>query len=1164
MKGYTPGVDVTLGPFVVEQPLGKGGMGEVWTGRHRRQGTPVAIKVLRENRAGDERFVFAFRNEVRSVAALSHPSVVTIHEYGQIPPEAEAASEGRLPANSPYLVMELVRGGSLHPRCGRLSWRLVTRVLRRLLEALSHAHARGVIHRDLKPSNVLLSEDFYQSEAPGAVKLGDFGLAHALERDAGPAGIGAAGRVVGTPAFMAPEQLAGQWRDYGPWTDLYAVGCLAWALVTGAPPFDWNPTLQEVRDAQLTPELTLNTRVPTPTGFVEWLSRLLEQEPDRRYRRAADAAWALANLGDPDQEAASAFPAPASLPSEQDTLVLDEAPLATPRRSSSPRGTARSTALPPLPHTWRSEPGRRGLGAAGLVGAGLGIFGLKAIPMVGRPRERDRLWASLEAVVRSGRSRVVVLRGPIGAGKSRLARWLGERAHEVGAATVFKATHSEDGVGGLGLMVERHLRCEGLTPEATEARLRTLLAAQGVRDEDEAAALADLMQPGQGGRVRLRSPAERHALVRRVLERAASERPVVVWLDDVQWGLDALSFVSYLEDSQKARPLPALVVLTAEDEALAERGMERAVLSEVVSRTGARVIPVGPLDTDDRRELVRGLLGLEGALAARVEERAGGNPLYAVQLVRTWVHRGVLEVTPQGFQLAAGADESLPDDLHAVWSARLNQLLEGRHSDDAAALELAAVLGLSVHNEEWRRACALARVFAASDLVDALLARRMARMELSGRWSFTHALLRECLERRAAEQGRLQHWHRVAAGVLEARSGATTAERLGRHLLAAGLPRAAIEPLSTGIDERLNSGDLRMAQALLDARGLAMGRAELSPGDPLWGEGWLLDCRCARKRGRLAEAAALAERAEQAARQHGWRGIEARALLELGQMARKQGEAGVAWMYLESARAAGRRLNDRRVLARVCIEQGWVMVTRGEQTGAAVRFTRARDDFSALGDADGEAYAAVGLAVVDRQAGRLDAATEHLRQARAAFERSGDRGGVAECELGMGEVARLRGELTVAAAHYRDAWAHYRAIGAGGAVFPRLYLGLLAATSGDYAEARGTLEEALVTLEAQGRQDFVGAVHAFLLPCAAAAADWAAWDRHLDRALALLESTGFVEVDVARMAALGGELALDSGDTRRARGAFSLAVSQWRSLERSGEAREVERVIEGL
>ena len=1160
-------MDVSLGPFVVERPLGKGGMGEVWTGRHRRQGVPVAIKVLRESRASDERFVFAFRNEVRSVAALSHPSVVTIHDYGQIPPEAEEASGGKLPANSPYLVMELVRGGSLHPRCGRLSWRLVNRVLKRLLEALAHAHARGVIHRDLKPSNVLLSEDFYQSESPGAVKLGDFGLAHALDRHADQ-GVGAAGRVVGTPAFMAPEQLAGQWRDYGPWTDLYAVGCLAWALVSGAPPFDWNPTLQQVRAAQLSPELTLNTRVPTPVGFVEWLSRLLEQEPDRRYRRAADAAWALINLGDPDQEAAAAFPTPpTSMPSEQDTLVLQDDPLTVTDAPIGPpvvRSPIRADERPPLPRTWRAGEVRRGLAASGLVGAGLGLFGLKAIPMVGRPRERDRLWASLEAVVRSGRSRVVVLRGPVGAGKSRLARWLGERAHEVGVGTVFKATHSEEGEGGLQLMVERNLRCDGLSREGMEARLRMLLSAQGVRDVDEAAALVELMRPGQGGRIRLRSPAERHALVRRVLERAAAERPVVVWIDDVQWGLDALAFVSYLEGTQRTRPFPVLVLLTAEDEALAERDMERAVLGEVVSRTGARVLQVGPLDTDDRQELVGGLLGLEGALAARVEERAGGNPLYAVQLVRAWVHRGVLRETPGGFVLADGADESLPDDLHEVWNARIEQLLEGRHPDDAAALELAAVMGLSIPTEDWLRACLRARVFAASDLVDALLARRMARLEGGHQWCFTHALLRECLERRARAQGRLKRWHHVAAAVMESRAGAGVAEQLGRHLLAAGEPRAALLPLSTGIDERLDSGDLRMAQAVLDARDKAMEQAALSPGDPLWGEGWLQACRCSRKRGLLAEAVQLAERAEQAARQHGWRSVEARALLEQGRLARKQGENNLAWMFLESARAAGRRLEDRPVLARVRLEQGWVLVTRGEQIHAAARFMRAMGDFQALGNADGEGYAALGLAVVARQADRLDEAANHLREARAAFERAGARGGVAECEQGLGEVTRLRGDLAEAAVHYRDAWAQYRAIGAGGAIFPRLYLGLLAATEGNYAAARVALEEALSILEAQGRQDFAGAAHAFLLPCVAAVADWAAWDRHLDRALALLESTGFVDVDVARMAGLAGELARSGGDRRRARGAFSLAAAQWRALERSREVSEIERAIERL
>jgi tetratricopeptide (TPR) repeat protein len=1137
-------------------------MGEVWLGRHHQRGTPVAVKVLRLNRVRDPRFVFAFRNEVRASATLSHPAVVAIYDYGQVTREAEAAAEGRLPSESPYLVMELVRGGSLHPRCGRLPWRQVRATLVHLLDALSHAHARGVVHRDLKPSNVLLSNDFEANPwAPGAVKLCDFGLAHALDWDGEHA---ASGRVVGTPAFMAPEQLSGSWRDFGPWTDLYAVGCLAWAVVSGAPPFGWSPTIAEVRLAQEAPRLTLRPRTATPPGFVEWLSRLLEQDPARRFRRAADAAWALARLGDAGASEvliAPDVPTPPE-PSQQETLVLEDAP-------APPEGLAAAAAdaapAPPLPSSWREHGPREGL----LPGAGLGLFDMRAVPMVGREAERDRLWGALEAVVQSRRQRTVLLRGPAGCGKSRLARWLCERAHEVGAVEVLRATHAADGDGdGLGEMVRHHLRCEGLSREETRERLGRVLTAQGSRDPDEVEALTELVTPAAPGErhaVRLGSPTERHALVRRVIERAAAERPVILWLDDVHWGLDSLAFVSYLEATGARRSLPLLTLMTAEDEALAERDLERAVLAEVVSRSGARTVEVGPLSTADRQALMRGLLGLEEALAARVEERAGGNASYAVQLVRSWVQRGVLVPGERGFRLAHGARVSLPGDLHALWTARLEQLLEGRHPDDGAALELAAVLGLTVTDGEWRRACLHAGYFPAADLLDALLARRLARAEDGRvqRWSFSHAQLRECLEHRARGLGRLEAHHRTCAAVLEARSGAGVAERLGRHLLAAGAWRAALAPLSDGIDERLQAGDVRMAEALLLSRDRAMMQARLAPDDPLWGRGWLLGCRCARRLGRLDEAEVLAERAVQAAIQHGWGEVRARGLLEQGRLARKRGQQTRARGLLLKAVRLADAAGDRGVVARCDMELGWVMVARGDQKLARARFRGALSAFRA-GGGDGEGWACLGLAVVARQAGSLDEAEGWLEAARGAFERTGSRAGSAECLQGLGEVARLRGQLSSAAEHYREALHRFRAIGAAGVIFPEIFLGLTLASEGDFQEGRRRLEAAVETLEWQGRQDFQGAVHAFLLPCVAAAGDWAAWDQHLDEAMRLLGRTGFVEVDVARMARLGGEIARASGERRRALAAWRLAMAQWTSLERAEEIADLRAAIAQL
>ncbi|MBT3222802.1 MAG: serine/threonine protein kinase, partial [Proteobacteria bacterium] len=205
-------------------------MGEVWAAMHLEHKLTVAVKVLTARRAINPDFRKAFYREARAMAGLNHPNIVTIFDYGELSIEAELASHRRLIAGTTYLAMELANAGTLSSLRGRFTWRMLKVHLLSLLDALAHAHARGVIHKDLKPANILLGGD------KGAVKLTDFGLAHALESEEASTDTPFQS-LGGTPAYMAPEQFDGDNRLLGPWTDLYAFGCLAWAMVHGKPPF---------------------------------------------------------------------------------------------------------------------------------------------------------------------------------------------------------------------------------------------------------------------------------------------------------------------------------------------------------------------------------------------------------------------------------------------------------------------------------------------------------------------------------------------------------------------------------------------------------------------------------------------------------------------------------------------------------------------------------------------------------------------------------------------------------------------------------------------------------------------------------------------------------------------------------------------------------------
>ena len=276
---------IRLGAFDVHETLGSGGMGVVRRAVHRPTGLDVAIKVLRSLQSREPEFAAAFRAEVRAVASLDHPGIITVLDHGEVDTHAARQSGDVLVAGSPYLVMQIMPGGTLG-RERTYRWPALRSILMGLLDALAHAHARGVLHRDIKRGNVL----FAHPDGPGrGLRLTDFGIAHV-------AGTTDEEGVFGSPSYMAPEQCLGEWRDHGPWTDLYGVGCLAWSLATGRTPFTGGyAQLLEAHVVDDPPDFLPLQAVPR--GLERWLRSLLAKRPDRRPRFAAEAAALLRELG---------------------------------------------------------------------------------------------------------------------------------------------------------------------------------------------------------------------------------------------------------------------------------------------------------------------------------------------------------------------------------------------------------------------------------------------------------------------------------------------------------------------------------------------------------------------------------------------------------------------------------------------------------------------------------------------------------------------------------------------------------------------------------------------------------------------------------------------------------------------------------------------------
>ncbi|MCA9297451.1 MAG: serine/threonine protein kinase, partial [Phycisphaerales bacterium] len=245
-------MSLMLGAFELSAPFAKGGMGEIWRGRHGTTGTPVAVKVLTADGLKEDRLVSAIHSEIRAAAALAHPNIVWLYDAGTADDAIEADSAGQIKAGCPWFAMEMATGSTLRERAFGLNWIATRRVLLDLLEALAHAHARGVIHRDLKPSNVLFMNQGTR------IKLTDFGMVYAIESPDIPLS-------GGTPSYMAPEQFEGDGRIQGPWTDLYSLGCMAWALVSGHRPFHANGGASALyRMHAVKPVPPLKPRFPVP------------------------------------------------------------------------------------------------------------------------------------------------------------------------------------------------------------------------------------------------------------------------------------------------------------------------------------------------------------------------------------------------------------------------------------------------------------------------------------------------------------------------------------------------------------------------------------------------------------------------------------------------------------------------------------------------------------------------------------------------------------------------------------------------------------------------------------------------------------------------------------------------------------------------------------
>ncbi|CAN5925588.1 hypothetical protein BH11MYX4_BH11MYX4_06460 [soil metagenome] len=717
-----------LGAYRLTGVLGRGGMGVVYRGQHLETGRLAAIKTVH---AASPDLVAGIRREIQALASVSHEGLVSVLAYG--------ISEGL-----PWYAMELLVGQTLghliaesgaeaQSRSTRRSTRLLT-IVRRMCGALSHLHSAGIVHCDLKPDNVFVRSN-------GDPILVDLGIASRFSGESGREALDAYVGRAGTLHYMAPEQISGEFLDAR--ADLYALGCILYECVTGAPPFSGMPP-GAVKRAHL------EQRPSSVASIVEGISpsvdrliaKLLEKEPQQRLGYADDVARIL---------------------QEQE----DEPPERSPPTSS--RGPSSSA-----PYVYRP-------------------------PFVGRRATLDALSGAIQSLRDRSRGGAIYIGGESGVGKTRLTMEATRRASECGLPVVIGQCTSVASVrdpqakglplhafGSTLLAIADHCREHGA------AEVARIFGSNGRVLAGYQPALADL--PGFS---ELPEPPALEALAARervlsTLQAAllafAASRPQLLVIDDLQWADELSLEVLARLPLDPTNRTGFLVICTYRPEECGPR------VEEIVALPGVLHVPLGRFGLGEVSALVRGMLALDESpmpLASALERKCNGNPFFIIEYLRSAIAQGLLRRDGGRWQLGPGRD--LFDFLEesVAVPAGVGLLVEQRLRDlDPEAqrlVEIGAVLGRQF-SPDLLFSCARVSEPVQSTALRRLRDRQIFEDSAGGTVRFVHDVIRETAYLRIPDD-RSRSLHQRAAVTIES-SGAVAGpdfRTLAYHLAKARL-----------------------------------------------------------------------------------------------------------------------------------------------------------------------------------------------------------------------------------------------------------------------------------------------------------------------------------------------------------------------------------------
>ncbi|HZN55688.1 MAG TPA: sigma 54-interacting transcriptional regulator [Candidatus Polarisedimenticolaceae bacterium] len=1028
-------VDKVAGRYTLLEEIGRGGMGVVHRAREDGRAAPIALKVL-STREYSESALRHFEQEFRTLTELSHPNLTEVYDFGRAP----LGPGGRV---VPYFTMELVEGESLDRAVARglLDEATVVAYLAQTGQALAYLHARGLVHRDVKPSNLIVA-----SAGGGRVKLMDLGLA------ARPEDAGARGMIRGTVAYLSPEAARGDPVD--PRADLYSLGCVAYELLTGRPPFQSASALGVLRghiQEEPLPPSSLNRAISPPMEAL--ILRLLAKDPGLRPS-SADRFLHMLN---------------AAAGGRLDVATAEH------RRHR-------------------------------VLGAGF----------AGRGAELSQLNARMDEVAR-GAGRVVFLSGEAGIGKSRLLRAFQIRCQIEGHDVFVGRAGSDDGPGsGLAEAIGRALRASAPLEPALLARHGAALA--GFLGPGGGIPVAEDAEPAPGGaddRFRVAAAVEA-ALAALAASRPLVLAVDDLQHADEATCLVLRHLVRVL--SQPRSPRVLLLAAYRGDEVtrqtpvfdLLAEGREDGGIEEIA--VGA----LGVDDIRAMLRAMLGVEEVPAPFVARAVEETRGNPLHLFELVALLAEEGHVAPgsdAPLDPEILSRVE--IPHRILALAERRLSRiegdarrLLEAAAVLGAARLDadvLAGVTGL-----RWE-----AVVRALRDLEEAFLIERaqdesgapvdrIAHPSLFGlalealppdSRRELHARALTYLERRGRPR-RHAAWaalagHAEAAG--QPGRAIEAFERAGDLAREAGALRESADLYGRAVDLLLRQGEGAAAVlcAVYEKRsevwGLAgqlgpaeddarwmLARAEKAGQDALRTRAHLALGDALLARGQVAEAQEAYEVALAIAERTSASVLAAAAETGLGRAAGHLGNFDEGGAHLARAIAEARKAVRPDLEVAALLALGALRREQGSYKASLAAFqeARARSDSRTLGRVEHDILE--GEALAHEVEGRLREALEACERARERAESRGDVLGVAGLTARAGLIALRQGDFDGARARFDAALATHRRLGAReGIVQVSSALALLQIQQARYDEAAETADEALRQARRTARRDLV-------------------------------------------------------------------------------------------